>query len=147
MKTVKKILVMSMAGAALMVFSGPSRADDKPANGDLTHYLQQLQVKLDHTAQRANQPTAEASSVVGVRGTKPEAASKQLYWKGKKGKAAVTPEEISLFRSGVDQAAAGKKDDAIVTLNSFQEKYPKSALLPDVQETLRRLSPPAAAAK
>src|SRR6185503_2925939 len=40
--------------------------DAKP---DATHYLNQLQVKLDHAAQRANQPSDNGSSVIGLRGS------------------------------------------------------------------------------
>jgi TolA-binding protein len=99
-----------------------------------------VRTKLDHTARRVNQPTSEGSAVVGLRGSKQEAASKQLYWKGKEGKVTVAPEEVKEFRSAVEQAQAGKNDEAVAALKAFQEKHPKSALLPDVQETLAKLS-------
>src|SRR5437899_3309832 len=111
----------------------------KPAT-DTKQYLDQLQVKLDHTAQRVNQPNAGGSTVVGLRGSKQEPVSKQLYWKGKKGPAPVTPEEVKAFRAAIEQAQNGHKPEAITALNSFSEKYPKSGLLPDVQETLRVLN-------
>jgi hypothetical protein len=109
---------------------------------DLSHFLSDLQVKLDHTAQRVNQPTSAGSSVIGLRGTKQEPVSKQLYWKGVQGETPVNPQEVKLFRSAVEAARDGKKDDAISTLQNFQKTYPKSALLPDVTETLRRLNTP-----
>lgn len=107
---------------------------------DANHYLEQLQAKLEHTAQRMNQPNSGGSSVVGLRGSKQEPLSKQLYWKGKKGNVAVTPDEIKMFRTAVDEARVGQMTDAIATLKSFQEKFPKSGLKPDAQETIRVLS-------
>jgi TolA-binding protein len=124
------------AFAAMGVFG----EDKKPVEPTLAQYLQQLQTKLDHTARRANQPTSEGASVVGLRGAKQEAASKQLYWKGKKGKHRVTTDEVKTFRAAVDEANAGRTQEAILGLKAFQEKYPKSALMPDVNEALARLA-------
>jgi TolA-binding protein len=126
--------------AVLAGVSLRSRADDKKPELTQAQYLEQLQVKLDHAARRASQPNSEGSSVVGLRGAKQESASKQLYWKGKTGPEAVAPDEIKAFRAAVEQARTGRNADAITSLKAFQEKYPKSALLPDVQETLARLS-------
>jgi TolA-binding protein len=107
---------------------------------DMQAYLDELQVKLEHTARRANQPTASGSSVVGLRGTKQESLSKQLYWKGKTGSARVNPEEVKLFRTAVEEARAGQTTQAAATLKDFQQKFPKSPLLPDAEEMQRRLS-------
>ena len=122
------------------LFALPLRAEDATPPQDTNHYLQQLQAKLEHTAQRMNQPNAGGSSVVGLRGSKQEPLSKQLYWKGKKGNVPVTPDEIKMFRTAVDEARVGQKTDAIATLKTFQEKFPASALKPDAQETIRVLS-------
>ncbi len=130
-------LCLMIAGFAYL-----AGAEDKKPDAALAQYLEQLQTKLDHTARRVNQPGSEGSSVVGLRGSKQESASKQLYWKGKQGRESVTPEEIRAFRSAVEQARAGKNADAVTSLKAFQEKYPKSALLPDVQETLAHLNTP-----
>ena len=116
------------------------RSEDKKTEPATAQYLEQLQTKLDHMARRVNQPGSEGASVVGLRGTKQESASKQLYWKGKKGKTQVTPDEVKAYRTAVEQARAGKTADAIAGLKAFQEKYSKSALLPDVNETLVRLN-------
>src|SRR6266851_5535928 len=70
----------------------------------LSAYLEQLQVKLEHTAQRANQPTSTGTEVVGLRGSKQEPISKQLYWKGKSGNIPVTPDEVKMFRTAIEQA-------------------------------------------
>ena len=120
--------------------------DAKPAQ-DLASYLEKMQVKLEHTAQRANQPSSSGSSVVGLRGSKQESASKQLYWKGKTGAAPVTPEEVKMFRTALEQAKAGQKEVAIATLKSFMEKYPKSGLLEDADDTVKILSASPAPAK
>jgi TolA-binding protein len=103
----------------------------------LSAYLDQLQVKLEHTAQRANQPSSSGSSVVGLRGSKQEPTSKQLYWKGKTGTAPVTPEEVKIFRTAIEQAKAGQNDQAVATLKAFVEKYPKSGLVADAKDTLK----------
>jgi TolA-binding protein len=133
----------SLAAAGLcFVFAGvrSSGAEEKEPVQTTAQYLEQLRTKLDHTARRANQPGSEGSSVVGLRGAKQESASKQLYWKGQRGKGTVTTSEVKEYRDAVEQARGGKNDDAIAALKSFQTKYPKSALGPDVQETLNRLS-------
>jgi TolA-binding protein len=106
----------------------------------LSSYLDQMQVKLDHAAQRANQPSSSGSSVVGLRGSKQEPISKQLYWKGKTGPVPVTPEEVKMFRTAIEQAKAGQKDVAITTLKAFMDKYPKSGLIGDAKDTLKLLA-------
>jgi TolA-binding protein len=139
MKRIHKVMWGLGLSAIVMNLSVVTRAEEKKSDQSIGQYLEELQTKLDHTARRANQPTAEGSSVVGLRGTKQEAASKQLYWKGKKGKVPVTTDEVKDFRSAVEQAQAGKTAEATASLKTFEEKYPKSPLLPDVQETLSRL--------
>ena len=113
--------------------------DAKPAQ-DLSAYLDQLQTKLDHTAQRANQPSSNGSNVVGLRGSKQEPLSKQLYWKGKTGETVVTPDEVKMFRTAIEQAQAGQKDQAVSTLKSFEDKYPQSGLKGDADDTLKMLA-------
>ena len=141
-----KRFILMLAGFTMLTTLSCAE-DTKPAK-DLNAYLDQLQVKLEHTAQRANQPNAGGSNVVGLRGSKQEPISKQLYWKGKTGVAAVTPDEIKMFRTAVEQAKAGQTDTAVTTLKSFLEKYPKSGLAGDAQDTLKMLAetPPVPAA-
>jgi len=117
-----------------------SLAEDPKTAPDLAAYLEQLQVKLDHAAQRANQPSSTGSSVVGLRGSKQEPVSKQLYWKGKPINAPVSPDEVKMFRTAVEQAQAGKTAEATVTLKSFEEKYPQSGLKSDADDTLKMLA-------
>jgi len=133
-----KRMFLILAGLTMLVSAG--WADDAKPAQDLNAYLEQLQVKLEHTAQRANQPNAGGSNVVGLRGSKQEPVSKQLYWKGKTGVAPVTPDEVKMFRTAIEQAQAGQKDVAVVTLKSFVEKYPKSGLVGDAQDTLKMLA-------
>jgi hypothetical protein len=137
MKRWSAFLIMA---AGILAFVPDLHSDPAAPAVPLDKYLEQLQVKLEHTARRANQPQSHGSHVVGLRGSKQESASKQLYWKGKKTEAPVSVEEVKMFRGAVETARAGKTPEAIATLNSFQEKYPKSAMLPDVRETLHRLS-------
>jgi len=129
----KKLLLCLTCVAPLWSFAADSSAPD------MVQYLNQLQVKLDHAAQRANQPTAGGASVVGLRGAPPSAEASTLYWKGKEKPAKVSAEEFKAFRDAVALARAGKKTDAIAALQSFRAAYPRSALQPDAEETLRRL--------
>jgi TolA-binding protein len=132
--------------AALLLTAPAGRAEEAKTNPALVAYLENLQLKLDHAAQRANQPTAGVSNVVGVRGSKAEPTSKQLYWKGKEKPKAVSVDEVRHFRLAVEQARAGQTTEALVALKEFGEKYPKSALTSDVDETVRLLSAPSGAA-
>ena len=125
---------------SVLAFASVSYAEESKPVQDLSAYLDQLQVKLEHTAQRANQPTSSGSSVVGLRGSKQEPLSKQLYWKGKTGNTPVTPEEVKMFRTAIEEAKAGKKDEAVSSLKSFVEKYPKSGLKGDAEDTLKMLA-------
>lgn len=141
MKRFATLLLTLLAVAPCGWSEGPAPVQD------LSAYLEQLQLKLDHTAQRANQPSSQGSSVVGLRGSKQEPVSKQLYWKGKTGRVAVTPDEVKMFRTAIEQAKAGQKDQATVTLQTFIAKYPKSGLRGDADDTLKMLAsaaPPAA---
>jgi TolA-binding protein len=129
----------SLMLVGLLAIGSLGRAEDAKPAQDLAGYLDQMQVKLEHTAQRANQPSSSGSSVVGLRGSKQEPVSKQLYWKGKTGSAPVTTEEVKMFRTAIEQAKAGQKDVAVATLKSFVEKYPKSGLIGDANDTLKLL--------
>lgn len=117
----------------------PAEEPGKP-RVNMQTYLDQLQVKLDHTARRTNQPGSGSSSVVGLRGSKQEPASKQLYWKGKTGPAPISLDEVKAFRSALEQVKAGQTSQAVASLESFGQKYPYSALKPDADETLRLLN-------
>jgi TolA-binding protein len=127
-----------LAGLTVVTLQGWSAETVSSTPNSVQTYLDDLQVKLDHTAQRANQPNAGGSSVVGLRGKKQD-ASKPLYWKTPDGSTAVRPEEVKAFRDAVEAARQGHTADAVTALKNFKEKHPHSALLPDVDETLKRL--------
>lgn len=138
MRFMNKGFGLGVVIGVLSVVSGV-RADEKKESPSLAQYLEQMQLRLDHAARRVNKPTAESSSVVGLRGAAQEPASKQLYWKGRQGAETVSPDEIKTFRSAIEEARTGKISEAAASLKAFQEKYPKSALNPEVQETLAKL--------
>ena len=119
-----------------------SWAEDAKTANTLAAALDQLEIKLDHAAQRANQPTESGTNVIGLRGSKQEPLSKQLYWKGRSGNRPISSEEVKVFRDAIDQARAGKKAEASAALKSFLDRYPKSALKPDAEETLKLLPEP-----
>jgi TolA-binding protein len=129
--------------AGLILFAPKSRAEDAKPAETLAATLERLQLKLDHAAQRANQPSSGGTNVVGLRGSKQDASSSQLYWKGRNGTRPVSTDEVKLFRDAVEAARAGKKTEAAAALKTFLDKYPKSAFKPDAEETLKLLSEPA----
>src|SRR5689334_19081138 len=110
----------AVAMGMLLCLSMAGWTDDAKSAAKTSDYLENLQIKLEHTAQRANQPGASGSSVIGLRGSKQEPLSKQLYWKGKKGNEPVSLEEVKSLRSAVEQARAGQKTEAIEALKKFE---------------------------
>jgi len=56
----------AMMMISVFAFASWGRAEEAKPVQELSAYLDQLQVKLEHTAQRANQPSAGGSSVVGL---------------------------------------------------------------------------------
>jgi TolA-binding protein len=134
----RSILIIG-AFSLVAVLPAPGFAEEK-APQNLNQYLEDLQIQLDHAAQRANRPTQEGTSVVGLRGSQAQPEGQRLYWKTTKGKTRVPLEEIKAYRDAVAKARAGNTADAITALKDFQTKYPKSGLTPDVKETIARLS-------
>lgn len=138
---------LGLAALLFLIHGSVLHAEESPKPNPVRDaYLEELQLKLDHAARRANQPKAGASSVIGLRGSKQEPLSKQLYWKGKTGGQTVTPQEVKEYRSAVEQAKAGQTIEAIAALKALLAKYPDTALKPDIEETIRVLSEPVAPA-
>ena len=119
-------------------------AENPSLPSDTQKFLQQLAIHLDHAAGRANQPGPGGASVVGVRGAEQKSGA-DLYWKNPETEQTPDPAEIKLFRTAVDSALAGKSDDAVKSLQAFKEKYPKSPLVPEVDNALQKLMSAAAA--
>lgn len=109
----------------------------------LKDWLKDLDSRLRRTEERHKGRTVAAAS---VRGAKQEDAAK-LYWKGRKGTRAVTPEELEAFKAAVALAGEGKTAEARKGLEDFMAKFPESHLAPDAKETLALLpaAEPAAA--
>ena len=135
----KRALLLLLSIFVWRSLAGAEEATPKPAP-ELSNYLNQLQLKLDHAAQRANQPNASGSSVIGLRGSKQEPISKQLYWKGRAGNTPISPEEVKTFRTAIEEAQAGQTEKAAAGLQAFLAKYPKSGLKEDAEDTLKRLT-------
>jgi TolA-binding protein len=129
--------------AGILLLTPKLRADDAKTPVDPAAYLEDLQLKLDHAAQRANQPSSEGSSVVGLRGSKQESGSKQLYWKGKDGAVPVSTAEVKELRAAIDLARAGNNEGAVTGLKTFLDKHPKSPFKHDAEQTLAKLTQPA----
>jgi hypothetical protein len=118
------ILGLCCAGAA---------AAPEQKGSTLSEWLRSIQKKIDKILPKKE--IATSTSVAGVRGAKQEATTK-LYWKGKKGEAAVSEEELSKFKACVDLAGKGDCAAATTELETFMKQYPDSALIPDAKKTL-----------
>lgn len=130
----------ALSAALLLAFLTARAAETESEAQAREVYLEALQLKLDHAARRANQPDAGSSSVIGLRGSRQEPLSKQLYWKGKPGSRSASPQEIREFRAAVEQARSGQVAIAIGALRAFLQKHPASPLATDVEDALRRLN-------
>lgn len=99
----------------------------------LAEWLKGLQQRIALIAPKKTLP--QSTMVAGVRGAK-EGAPAKLYWKGKKGEAPVTEQELAELRKGLDLAAQGDNAGAVRELEGFLKQYPDSALVPDAKKTL-----------
>ena len=99
----------------------------------LAEWLKGLQQRIALIAPKKTLP--QSTMVAGVRGAK-EGAPAKLYWKGKKGEAPVTEQELADLRKGLDLAAMRDNAGAARELEGFLKQYPDSALVPDAKKTL-----------
>ena len=99
----------------------------------MTDWLRSLQQKIAQLTPKKSMPMN--TSVAGVRGARENSQAK-LYWKGKKGDEAVSEEELSEFKEGLEAIEKGDGPRAIRELEEFMKLYPDSALIPDVKKTL-----------
>src|SRR5512140_3261887 len=96
----KKIILIVMI-LGLCYGTALALEQEKTDSSGIAAWLKGLQNKI---AQLVPKKTILVSNgVAGVRGSKEDAQVK-LYWKGKKVEDAVTEEEMSKFKSGVDLA-------------------------------------------
>ncbi len=123
-----------------MMKLGDTKKSNRKSNTSLTNWLNKLKTRVNRTKAKHNRIVAVAS----VRGAKAEEPT-PLYWKGKTGKSAISPEELKKFEDAIDMATAGKTDDAKTNLEGFIAAYPKSALVADAKETIALLTPESAA--
>lgn len=124
----KIIGLIVMAGLCLSVAS----AQEKKESG-LSGWLKDLQKKIEQVVPKKSIPMT--TGVAGVRGAKEESQAK-LYWKGKKGEAPITEEELKRFKAAVETVSKGNAEAAIKGLDEFMKQYPDSALIPDAKKTL-----------
>jgi hypothetical protein len=134
-KTVLFALMLALSAAG----SVPAVAAD---TWNLSDWLKRLEAKVRNTEQKQKNQLAAA---VAIRGDKKDDEAKQLYWKGKKGRGAASPEEVAAFKSALDLAQAGKSDESRESFDSFLRKYPDSPLAPDAKQTLALLKGESAA--
>lgn len=113
----------------------------KPVSNTLLTWLKKLKDRAARTQAKHNQLVA----VAAVRGSETKDAP-PLYWKGKKGDAPISAEELKAFEEAVDAAMAN--DPASESkLESFVASYPKSPLLAEANQTLEMLKAEASAAE
>lgn len=110
-----------------------AQEQEKKAGPSISAWLKGLQAKIARIIPKKSIPMT--TGVAGVRGAKEDAAVK-LYWEGKKGEEAVTEEELLKFKTGVDLADKGNKEESLKALDEFMKQYPDSALIPDAKKTL-----------
>jgi hypothetical protein len=125
----KKIFLIVMI---LGLCSGVAAAQEQEKKSGIAEWLKGLQNKIAQIVPKKTVPMS--TGVAGVRGAKEDAQVK-LYWKGKKGEDAVTEDEMSKFKSGVDLAEKGDKESSLKQLDEFMKQYPDSALIPDAKKT------------
>ena len=123
----------------LGLLAGAAAAGEQPAAAEsgLTGWLKELRKKIDLVVPRKTLPVS--TGVAGVRGAKDDAKTDKLYWKGKKGDAAVTEEEMKEFKEAVELVEKHDRKDALKELEAFMKQYPDSALIPDAKKTLDML--------
>jgi hypothetical protein len=128
----KKVFLIMMI---VSLCSGVAMAQeqDKKSGSGIAEWLKGLQNKIARLVPKKTVPMS--TGVAGVRGAKEDAQVK-LYWKGKKGDEAVTAEEMTKFKTGVDLAEKGDKEGSLKQLEEFMKQYPDSALIPDAKKTV-----------
>ena len=122
------ILMLILSGSMALALE-----QEKRAGSVMTDWLRSLQQKIAQLAPKKSMPMN--TSVAGVRGARENSQAK-LYWKGKKGDEAVSEEELTEFKEGLEAIEKGDGPKAIHELEEFMKLYPDSALIPDVKKTL-----------
>jgi TolA-binding protein len=79
----------------------------------------------------------ETTAVGGVRGTR-DSSSEGLYWKGEDRKE-ITDDEVRTFRAALENASAGKRDEAATQFGTFVQLYPNSLLKADALRSIEEL--------
>jgi TolA-binding protein len=125
MKTIPAIILL------LALLCAYTYADDKKDVG----FWDGLKGKIEKLAPKKK--TTETTAVGGVRGTR-DSSSEGLYWKGEDRKE-VTDEEVMAFRIALDNASAGKRDEAAVQFGAFLQLYPNSLLKSDALRSIAEL--------
>ncbi|MFA5073657.1 MAG: hypothetical protein WC539_07150 [Nitrospirota bacterium] len=126
----KKISILT---AFLLLMGTSSLLAQEKSESVFSSWIKSIQQKIDHILPKKTLPLS--TGVAGIRGAKEEGAAK-LYWKGKQGAEAVTEEELSKFKAGIDLAEKGDRQGSIKTLEEFMKQYPDSALIPDAKKTI-----------
>jgi TolA-binding protein len=81
---------------------------------------------------------AETTAVGGVRGAK-DSSSESLYWKGEEKQVEIADEEVTAFRVALDDASAGKLNEAAARFATFVQSYPNSMLKDDALQAIEEL--------
>ncbi len=123
-------ITLYRAGSGTVLHGGP--AQEQEGKNAFSEWLRKLQNKIAQIVPKKSIPVS--TGVAGVRGAKEDSQVK-LYWKGKRGEEAVTEEEMTAFRAGVDLAEKGDREGSLKQLDQFMKQYPDSALIPDAKKT------------
>ncbi len=128
----KKLYVIPLVLALCCGAAWAQQQQEKKGGTGIAEWLKGLQSRIAQIIPKKTVPMS--TGVAGVRGAKEDSQVK-LYWKGVKGEEAVSEEEMTKFKAGVDLAAKGDKDGALKQLGEFMKQYPDSALIPDAKKT------------
>jgi TolA-binding protein len=107
-------------------------AEDKKESG----FWSELRGKVEKLAPKKK--TTEVTAVGGVRGAK-DSAAEGLYWRGEEKQIDIANAEVTAFRAALDDAAAGKRDEATTKFIQFAQIYPKSPLKEDALRAAEEL--------
>jgi TolA-binding protein len=116
----------------LVLFCATATAEDKKDTG----FWGELRSKVEGLAPKKK--TAEITAVGGVRGAK-DSTTEGLYWKGEDKKIEIADDEMTAFRAALEEAVAGKRDEAAAKFDRFAQVYPKSILKDDARRALEEL--------
>ena len=140
-KTMQAALIFTLILGALVPSLEAAKSRSRFAS--LRTWFAHLKQGLASSAVQGHyQRRRSLTAVAAVRGAAQDSADLDTpVWKrgAQAKKAALLREQRAAFAKAVDLIIAGKLDDGAESLEAFEEKYPKSPMLPDVHEAQEKI--------